>query len=129
MQDADLVFEQSHAQSAEHALKDDGDYGDHSEHFYPAARLRSPEPGGENEREEADSGGDKSMSVLEENAADPFRRGKKEHVVAEGGRPVWDGESGVLARDHSATADEEQGAGSGKPGEAVEPRSLRHDEC
>lgn len=49
------------------------------------------------------------MGMLEEDSADPFRDGKKKHIVTESGRPIGHGESNALARDHAATADEKEG--------------------
>ena len=61
------------------------------------------------------------MSVLKENATDPFRSGKKKHVVTESGRPIRNGETDAFARDHAAAANQEKGRDRANPGKTVEP--------
>ena len=80
--------EEQHRQAAEHALRDHGAERRDAEPLHPAPRLGDPQPGREDDREEADRAGDQPMAVLVEDAADPLGWREREHVPAVAGRPV-----------------------------------------
>ena len=64
---------------------------------------------------EADEGAEQPVHVLVVDAAGHARQRVEEHVVAEGIRPVGDGEAG-LAAGHDAAGDQEQEGGRGRHG-------------
>ena len=61
------------------------------------------------------------MRMLEKNPANPFRKRKEKHVVAESGRPIRDGEADAFTRDHATAANQQKSGDGGEPGEAIQP--------
>ena len=61
------------------------------------------------------------MRVLEKDAADPVLHRKGEHVPAVAGRPVRNGESGLMARHKSTEKEQEKAARGRKESEVVKP--------
>ena len=58
------------------------------------------------------------MSVLKENPADPPRRRKEKHVVAESRWPIRNSQANAFAGDHAAAANQQERGDRRKPGEA-----------
>ena len=88
--------EEQDGQAAEHPLQDDRAERHHAQPLHPASRIRQPQPGGQDDREEADGAGDQPVAVLVEDAADPLRGREREHVLAVGRRPVGHREPGPV---------------------------------
>jgi hypothetical protein len=103
------VGEQDDAKAADHALRDDDRERDQSQHPQPAAAR--PQGGGQGDREQADEGTEQTVRVLVEDAAHHAGPREEEHVVAEGARPVRDGEGRPCVRDQAAEHDEHDGRG------------------
>lgn len=65
------------------------------------------------------------VGVLVENVVLPKTHRKKEHVVAVGGRPVWDGRTGFVTGHQAAEPEEEKSRSCRQPGKPPEPGMLR----
>ena len=124
VKNSDLIFQQSDAQTTEHALQNNRGERGVTEIAHPATRFGSPKPNGQNDGEKSDCGSDEPMGVFEKNSADPFAEREKKHVVAESGRPIRHGESDAFARYHSAAANEEERRDRREPGEAIQPLTV-----
>ena len=79
-----------------------------------------PQPGGQHDREKPDGARDQTMTVLVEDAADPFRGREQEHVLAVRRRPVGHGQPRARARDETARQDEDDRAAGDERGELVQ---------
>ena len=104
--DGEHVLEQHDAQPAEEPLHRNGDGRDETQRTETA--TTAPERSGERQREQADHRADQPMAMLVENAADHRRPGIEEHVVAEGRRPVGDGERRPRVRHQAPEEDEDE---------------------
>jgi hypothetical protein len=83
----------------------------------PAAFFHSPGPSGEDNGEQSDEFRDHAMAMFVSHAAHHAR-----HFVegTEGGRPVGNGQAGVIAGDERSGNDEDKRGASGEDGEAVQ---------
>ena len=61
------------------------------------------------------------MSVLKENPADPPRRRKEKHVVAESRWPIRNSQANAFAGDHAAAANQKKRRDGGEPGKPIQP--------
>ncbi len=92
-------------------MKDHGAERGDTEFLHPRAAVAAPSPNGDDDGERADKFGDHAVRVFKFHAADHAR-----HLgnVAEAGRPVGDGETGVVAGDQGTGNDEDEGRERGE---------------
>lgn len=98
-------------------MRDHGRERCQTQKLQPAAFFNSPGPNGENDSEESDEFRDHAMAMFVLHAAHHAR-----HLVegTEGGRPVGNGQAGVIAGDERSGNDEDKRGASGEDGEAVQ---------
>ena len=103
-----------HGQSAQKALNTDRDQRHRAEPLDPARQTGKPQPRAQHDRQKTYGGADEPMHMLIPNAADPFGRRKREHVLAVSRRPVRHRQARTRSGHHAA-------------GQQQKKRTRRHD--
>ena len=113
--------EEFHGQSSENALRDHRAKRNDGESTQPAASLNTHDPDGKDDRHEADSAGEETMTVLIKNAANHFRWRKGIHELAVSRRPIGNGEAGAVAGNAGPGNDQQKRGDSEQAGKSMEP--------